>query len=134
MADPEEIEEWLKKAMEDWRVAEILLKSGEELTLPCMFHLQQMLEKLLKAVIIVRGSRIERTHDLSRLAHVAGVQGVEGLLDLCDAFTLFAVNGRYPGDLPEVSISVARNYFEAAGELRQKLLNHIRDKTTEPQP
>ena len=43
MADPEELEEWLKKADEDWRVADILLKSGEELTLPCMFHLQQML-------------------------------------------------------------------------------------------
>ena len=77
---------------------------------------------------------VERTHDLGRLAHVAGIQDVEGLLDLCDAFTLFAVNGRYPGDLPEISISVARNYFEAAGELRQKLLNHIRDQTAEPQP
>jgi hypothetical protein len=33
MADPEEIKEWLRKADEDWRVAEILLISGEELTL-----------------------------------------------------------------------------------------------------
>jgi hypothetical protein len=33
MADPEEIKEWLSKADEDWRVAEILLISGEELTL-----------------------------------------------------------------------------------------------------
>jgi len=39
MVDPEELNEWLKKAEEDWRVAELLLISGEELTLPCMFHL-----------------------------------------------------------------------------------------------
>ena len=91
-----------------------------------------MLEKLLKASILVKGRRIERTHDLDRLAHMTGVQDVEGLLDLCDTFNIFAVNGRYPGDLPEISISVARNYFEAAGRLRQKLLNHIRDQTTEP--
>ena len=125
MADREEVEEWLKKAMEDWRVAEILLNSGEELTLPCMFHLQQMLEKLLKALIIVRGNRIERTHDLGRLAQIADAQEVEGLLDLCDTFTLFAVNGRYPGDLPEVSISAAQNYFESSAKVRRALLNHI---------
>ena len=57
---------------------------------------------------------------------MAGVQDVEGLLDLCDTFNVFAVNGRYPGDLPEVSISEARNYFEAASRVRQELLNHIR--------
>lgn len=49
MAVSEEIQEWLDKADEDWRVAELLIRSGEELTVPCMFHLQQMLEKLLKA-------------------------------------------------------------------------------------
>ena len=125
MADPEEIEEWLKKAQEDWRVAEILIKSGEELTLPCMFHLQQMLEKLLKASILAGGNRIERTHDLDRLAQMAGVQAVEGLLDLCDTFNAFAVNGRYPGDLAEISISAARNYFESAGRVRRALLKHI---------
>ena len=125
MADPEEVEEWLKKADEDWRVSEILLKSGEELTLPCMFHLQQMLEKLLKASILVAGSRIEKTHDLNRLARQGGVQAVNGLLDLCDTCNIFAVNGRYPGDLPEVTISAARNYFEQAGRVRRDLLKHI---------
>lgn len=44
MAEPEEIQEWLDKAEEDRRVAEVLLRTGEELTLPTMFHLQQMLE------------------------------------------------------------------------------------------
>jgi HEPN domain-containing protein len=64
MADPEEIAEWIKKADEDWRVAEILLTANEELTLPCMFHLQQVIEKLLKAIILKRDIPVTRTHDL----------------------------------------------------------------------
>lgn len=56
MAEPEEIQEWLDKAEEDRRVAEVLLRTGEELTLPTMFHLQQMLEKLLKALILATGN------------------------------------------------------------------------------
>ena len=126
MADPEEIQEWLAKADEDKLVAEVLLKSGEELTLPCMFHLQQMLEKLLKALIIARGNSIERTHDLDRLAQIARVEEIESLLDLCDVLNLFAVNGRYPGDLPDVSILEARRYYEHADAVRVELLQRIK--------
>lgn len=122
MVDPEEVEEWLKKAKEDWQVAGILLASSEELTLPCMFHLQQMIEKLLKAVIIKRGKCIDRTHDLGRLVQIAELQHQEALLDLCDVLTLFAVNGRYPGDLPQVSISDAKMYYQSAIDIRKNLL------------
>jgi HEPN domain-containing protein len=125
MAVSEEIQEWLDKADEDWRVAEILLRSGEELTLPCMFHLQQMLEKLLKALIIARGRRIERTHDLDRLAQQSEALEIEGLLNLCDTLTIFAVNGRYPGDLPEVSIREARSYCTLAEEIGKQLVQRI---------
>ena len=122
MVDPDEVNEWLKKAEEDRRVVEILLISGEELTLPSMFHLQQMLEKLLKAIILVRVGSLERTHDLTRLVHLADVHTIDGLLELCDTLNLFAVHGRYPGDLPEVSISAAKTYYNTASGIRQQLL------------
>lgn len=125
-AETEEISEWLAKADEDFRVAEILLKTGEELTLPCMFHLQQMLEKLLKASILKQGRKIERTHDLSRLTELSNNQEISGLLDVCDMLNVFAVNGRYPGDLPQVSIAFARNYFEQLVEVRDVLLQQIK--------
>jgi HEPN domain-containing protein len=125
MAVHEEIQEWLDKAEEDRRVAEILLCSGEELTLPCMFHLQQMLEKLLKALIIARGKRVDRTHDLDRLAQQAEALEIEGLLNLCDTLNLFAVNGRYPGDLPEVSIREARTYSTLAEDIGEQLVQLI---------
>lgn len=126
MADPEEIEEWLGKADEDRRASEVLLESGEELALPCLFHLQQMLEKLLKALILRRGNRLERTHDLNRLVQEADAQDIDGLLDLCDTLNVFSVSGRYPGDLMQVSISTARDYFESASRVREELLKQIR--------
>ncbi|MEX2600142.1 MAG: HEPN domain-containing protein [Balneolaceae bacterium] len=55
MPDLDEINEWLLKADEDWLSARVLLQSGHELSLPAMFHIQQMVEKLLKAVILCRG-------------------------------------------------------------------------------
>ena len=122
MADPEEVQEWLDKADEDRLVVEVLLRTGEELTLPCMFHLQQMLEKLLKALILVQGSNFERTHDLSRLATLASAEDVEQLLELSETLNLFAVNGRYPGDLPEISVSLARDYRKKACFIRKVLL------------
>jgi len=92
-----------------------------------MFHLQQVIEKLLKAIILKRDIPVTRTHDLSRLAHIAQIQEIEGLLDLCESLTLFAVNGRYPGDLPEISRETAWQYFESAKNIRDELLNTTRN-------
>ena len=107
MANREEIDEWLHKANEDLLVCRVLLRSGEELALPCLFHLQQMLEKTLKALMVAKGSRVERTHDLGRLVALAGAEDVDGLFDLCETLSLFAVGARYPGDLPFVSVAEA---------------------------
>ena len=125
MPDPEEIQEWLDKADEDRLVVEVLMRTGEELTLPCMFHLQQMLEKLLKALILVQDVRFERTHDLTRLATLSKAEDVEGLAEISETLNLFAVNGRYPGDLPEVSRHQARRYRDAAFAVRAELLDRI---------
>lgn len=126
MADPEEIQEWLDKADEDRLVVDVLMRTGEELTLPCMFHLQQMLEKVLKALILVQGDRFERTHDLTRLAALSKTQDVEGLSDISETLNLFAVNGRYPGDLPEINIHTARQYRDTAFAIRDELLARIK--------
>ena len=126
MADPEEIQEWLNKADEDRLVVEVLMRTGEELTLPCMFHLQQMVEKLLKALILVQGNRFERTHDLTRLATISKTEDVQGLSEISETLNLFAVNGRYPGDLPEIDIHAARHYRDTAFAIRDELLARIK--------
>jgi HEPN domain-containing protein len=124
-ADPEEINEWLAKAEEDWRVAEILMKSGEELTLPSMFHLQQMLEKLLKALILKQSNRPPKTHDLLHLANLSKTNDIESLMELGELLNLFAVNGRYPGDLPDIAVSMVNESMNKAQVIREQLLLRI---------
>lgn len=92
-----------------------------------MFHLQQMLAKLLKALILATGNAFERTHDLDRLAHAANVQNLEGLADLSDTLNVFSVNGRYPGDLPEIDIPTARRFFDEANKVRESILQRVID-------
>lgn len=127
MADPEEIQEWLKKSEEDWTAARVLLESGEELALPCLFHPQQMTKKLLKALILVAGNKPDRTHDMHQLSTTAGVLDIPGFIDLVETLNLYAVNARYPGDFPDVSVSDARACFEDARRYREELLRRLSD-------
>jgi len=70
-----------------------------------------MLEKLLKALILIQGNRFERTHDLTRLAALSKTQDIDGLSEISETLNLFAVNGRYPGDLPEIDIHTLTNHY-----------------------
>ena len=57
---------------------------------------------------------------------MADPEDIDGLLDLCDTLNVFSVSGRYPGDLMQVSIFIARDYFESASRVREELLKQIR--------
>ena len=61
------VKEWLHKADEDYRSAQILLRDSEPLVTPAMFHLQQNAEKLLKALLVKKEIIFERRHDLTYL-------------------------------------------------------------------
>lgn len=86
----EVIEEWVTKAENDFRSADILLHSAE---LPILdtacFHCQQSAEKYLKAFLTDRLIRFERTHVLTDLLGLcipidkdfAGVAGELGRLE-----------------------------------------------------
>jgi HEPN domain-containing protein len=84
-------------AVQDLAAARILLASNEIDIQLIMFHLQQCIEKLLKAMLSNRRVEISRTHDIERLITLCRENGenlpdyVEELIDL----SLFAVEGRY---------------------------------------
>jgi HEPN domain-containing protein len=60
-----EARRWLAKAEEDLAAAQVL--SAGNLLDPAAFHLQQALEKALKALAVAAGRDIRRTHDLETL-------------------------------------------------------------------
>jgi len=91
--------EWVKKAEQDW----VLAEQGSRSKLPVhdgvCFHCQQCAEKYLKALMEQLGLFIPKTHDLDalftalRAAHPLLRPFRRGLLFLSD----FAVDARYPG-------------------------------------
>lgn len=67
---------------------------------PVCFHAQQAGEKLLKALLIQRWERPERTHDLVKLLQACRAAGAAlmGLDADCALLSTYAVDPRYPDD------------------------------------
>src|SRR5438105_14978913 len=92
--------EWVDRAEADYAAALLLRRSRKKHSrdLVC-FHLQQCVEKYLKARLVEGGVKFPRTHDLERLLDVA-VKLEPLWLSLRPAMpsiTDYAVESRYPG-------------------------------------
>ncbi|MGH2970372.1 MAG: HEPN domain-containing protein [Solirubrobacteraceae bacterium] len=103
------------KANGDLRVAELLL-ANEGFVATAMFHVQQAVEKVLKAVLVHHGVPFEKTHDLRLLKQqVVTVEAALGVsLDGIEDLTVFAWRFRYPGSPEEPSLDEAHDNLELA--------------------
>ena len=114
---------WIKDAEDERESASILYEHGK--TRGACYHSQQAVEKGLKALILEKGDRPDRIHDLVDLLHKATGWGWDTGLSIDDAVFLNSVyKGRYPtemGLLPygepsvedaERAVSAARGFLE----------------------
>jgi HEPN domain-containing protein len=94
-----EVREWLRKAHNDRRTADAALAQTPPITDTAAFHLQQVAEKMLKALLVARSAPFERIHDLGRLLEVC--IGIEASFSLWKPrlvpLSAYAVRFRYPG-------------------------------------
>jgi len=94
--DSEIPEDWRNIAEKDLRRVQLLLDAGDPEG--GGFHLQQAIEKYLKAFLLSKGWRLRRTHDLEALLNEA--LGYDTSLDefrsLCQRVTQFYTVDRYP--------------------------------------
>lgn len=92
-----------------------------------LYHLQQAVEKLLKAVIIYNGEHPAFTHDIGKLADhckALGENFSDNLDDISDSLTLWESKSRYD---PYISFSKkkydkAKNIYD---EIHTKLMQEI---------
>src|ERR1051325_7430023 len=92
--------EWVDKAEADFATALLLRKSRKKHSRDIVcFHLQQCVEKYLKARLEEAGIVIAKTHDLEKLLnHVLPVEPLWSTLrPALAAITDYAVEVRYPG-------------------------------------
>ncbi|MGQ9461492.1 MAG: HEPN domain-containing protein [Candidatus Fervidibacter sp.] len=93
--------EWLERAGHDWGIMQFALSQG---WLPeVAYHLQQAVEKWLKAFLLYHGWQLERTHDLEKLlgGAIKHEPSLERYREMCHRVKDF-VAARYPG-LPNMS-------------------------------
>jgi HEPN domain-containing protein len=91
--------EWLRIAGKDLeRVSRSLRDGDPELT---GFCLQQAVEKYLKAFLLSRGWKLQRTHNLEVLldAATASAPDLEDFRAVCQVITLYYMAERYPSSL-----------------------------------
>jgi len=112
--------ELLALAENDYQAALILALAENPQADAAGFHLQQAVEKSLKAWLALKGVDYPRTHDLSLLLGLLEDQGerIESFWSLLE-LNSFAVQFRY--ELPGEEFS----NFEQLARLTKKLLTHI---------
>jgi HEPN domain-containing protein len=115
--------EWVEKADDDYRTADLIARSGEPLHDQLCFHCQQATEKYLKALFEELGLFVEKTHELEDLLdqllphHMSLRSMRRGLAFLSQ----FAVEVRYPGD--RASKRQAASALRWAGKVRHACRN-----------
>ncbi|MDK2814943.1 MAG: hypothetical protein PWP18_856 [Thermoanaerobacter sp.] len=128
MTDSKYYQDWFKKAEQDLRAADILLRF-EDIYDTVAFHCQQAVEKYLKGYLIFCGSSIKKTHDLTVLCNMCTNynEGFKDFFDDCKFLTVFYNEIRYPPaeTYEEVTKEEAQKAFEIAQKIRGFVLEQI---------
>lgn len=122
-----EWEEWIRKASDDERSIQAILK-GEGAASTACFLAQQMAEKCLKGLLAFRRTNFGKVHDLleieTRLLH--SEPHVQTVHDDLRILNEYYIGTRYPGDWPEYTKSEAQQAFTAAQRVKTFVLAKIK--------
>ena len=112
----------LKKAETDLQGAEVLYKSDNEFldVEIVFFHLQQSIEKFLKAVLSYKGIHYTKTHDLEQLLKLLGTEFVldNSDVEFIEELNMYAVQGRY--DYVSEALDNIDDFFKIARKVRKR--------------
>ncbi len=114
--------QWLKFALDDLQAAEVL-QEADMFTLAA-YHLQQAVEKSLKAVVVYKIgylSRDYKTHNISVLIECLRKEGIEipDYVQKSEHLTDFAFTTRYPDDY----VPVSKTEYEEAYQIAKRVFN-----------
>ncbi len=133
MRQPEQVrwdfvQQWLAKARQDVRAAEVILEADVADYENVGFHAQQAAEKLIKAVLVRHQVEFPKTHNIALLRQLVAAidRGLADRLAAADALTPFGVEFRYPGDMPPVSREQGAEALRLAREARDAVMAHLK--------
>jgi len=133
MTEAEQLEEarrWLRFATEDLEVAEAVAKDPELTPRAACLHAQQAGEKAIKAALVASGVNFPRIHNLNALRNLlpAGwsVKGEQP--DLAE-LSEWAVEARYPADLPAATREDAQRAVRQAREIHESVVADLEKRS-----
>ncbi len=122
------ITEWVAKAENDLTTAIHTLELGESApTDTICFHVQQCVEKYVKAVLVHHDSAFPKTHDIEQLVALLPESVHVSLTPEEQAdLTAYATTARYPG-WDEIPLAEARSAVAIARRVRAELRQLLPD-------
>ena len=113
--NPSDAKVWINYSESDLRAAPTLLESKVFFPLQICFLSQQCAEKAINAILVFEEVNFPKVHDLDRLRDLVpkGWKVKEQFSDLAE-LTIWAVEARYPGDMPDVVEDEARETLRLA--------------------
>ena len=121
MVDDEIIQDWLRKADEDFDFALSNFREGNPFYAQICFHFHQAAEKYLKAYIVAFELAFRKIHDLPVLLKICLSKrpSFEELREDCEYLNPFYVETRYPVHWPAIfSNEEAQKSFQSAERIR----------------
>lgn len=127
----ESTKKWLRKAESDLKIGKDEIKTEEPATDAICFHMQQCVEKYLKAFLIFNHKEIRKTHDIAELiencceidSSFAELYRIEA-----DRLTNYAVEIRYPEEFYFPSIQEAEESIKIAEQAKNFIIKKLKDK------
>ena len=125
---------WIEYAESDLRAAQTLFESKEFFPLQICFLSQQCAEKAIKAILVFENVNFPKVHDLDRLRDLIPEDWKfkRQFPDLAE-LTIWAVESRYPGVMPNVTereaseaLRLALSAFDAiSAELHERMQQNL---------
>lgn len=124
-----EAERWLAYARSDLDAGYALLRNPDHYPRQVCFLAQQAAEKALKTALVLLEIEFPFTHDLDRLRDLLpeGWRVKSEHPDLAD-LTIWAIQARYPGDMPEVVEADARAALQTAAAIYQTIGEELQER------
>ena len=119
---------WMIKADNDLKTGKDELATENPATDTVCFHMQQCVEKYLKAFLIFKGKEISKTHNLAVILQqcIEIDTQFEKLRSIAaDELTLYADNARYPDDFYMPSLDETKKAISVADETKQFVLHKL---------
>ena len=118
--------QWLAKAGEDELSLQSDLKHQDGAPSSTCFLAQQMTEKYIKGLLVLKGIPFQKTHDLVELAKlVFSAETIETIRVDLETLTEFYVETRYPGDFPEFTWQEAENASSLAFRIKELIMKEM---------